>query len=313
MSTANRLGIWPGLNRRDFRLVAQNGFGDGNNAYAHSMAWFNDRLYVGTTRGNFPFMKSRLPIGMNVWPVECPPNPFDIDMHAEIWCYDPLDDRWERVFKAPTIIGSHGKPIPRELGLRGMLVYSGSLPSVTRVAGRHGDPTIGPHRGAAIDLLETGGDAVYVISRDDAGVYAQVACEDEVCVAASVRALPPGPWVFGSRVARGKQSVSVVATSGAREFLLHRRGKSDGWLLDELPTGERPTWMWASEEGGLWTRTGERIRWRDTEGAWREIALPEGLSTPSVALTEDRKQVWVSGVVDGAPRIFTAPANAQAK
>ncbi|MBP6514789.1 MAG: hypothetical protein KA224_06385 [Steroidobacteraceae bacterium] len=125
MSTANRLGIWPGLNRRDFRLVAQNGFGDGNNAYAHSMAWFNDRLYVGTTRGNFPFMKSRLPIGMNVWPVECPPNPFDIDMHAEIWCYDPLDDRWERVFKAPTIIGSHGKPIPRELGLRGMLVYSG--------------------------------------------------------------------------------------------------------------------------------------------------------------------------------------------
>lgn len=194
----------------------------------------------------------------------------------------------------------------------GMLVYSASLPSITRVAGRHDDPTIGPHRGRAIDLLETGGDAVYVISRDDAGVYAQTACEDEVCVAASARMLPTGAWEFGRRVARGKHSVSVVATSGAREFLLHHRGKSDGWLLDELPAGERPTWMWASQEGGLWTRTGERIRWRDTEGAWREIALPEGLSSPSLALTEDRKLVWVSGIVDGAPRIFTTPANAQA-
>ncbi|HRI17059.1 MAG TPA: hypothetical protein PL196_00910 [Burkholderiaceae bacterium] len=125
MNGGNRLGIWPGLQGRDFRLVAQNGFGDGNNAYAHSMAWFNGHLYVGTTRGNFPFMKARLPIGMDVWPVECPPNPFDLDMRAEIWRYDPASDHWERVFKAPMIIGSHGKPIPRELGLRGMLVYSG--------------------------------------------------------------------------------------------------------------------------------------------------------------------------------------------
>ena len=89
------------------------------------MAWFNGHLYVGTTRGNFPFMKARLPIGMDVWPVECPEVPFDLDMRAEIWRYAPRDDRWERVFKAPTIIGSHGKPIPRELGLRGMLVYDG--------------------------------------------------------------------------------------------------------------------------------------------------------------------------------------------
>lgn len=125
MVQANRLGIWPGHNRRDFRCVARGGFGDGNNAYAHSMAWFNGHLYVGTTRGNFPFMKARLPIAMDVWPVECPENPFDLDMHAEIWRYDPLTDEWERVFKSPTIIGSHGKPIPRELGLRGMLVYSG--------------------------------------------------------------------------------------------------------------------------------------------------------------------------------------------
>ena len=123
-TTVNRLGIRPGLRRGDFKRVAQGGFGDGLNAYAHSMAWFNGRLYVGTTRGNFPLMKARLPIGMDVWPVECPEVPFDLDLRAEIWRYAPRDDRWERVFKAPTIIGSHGKPIPREFGLRGMLVYA---------------------------------------------------------------------------------------------------------------------------------------------------------------------------------------------
>jgi len=125
MTAVNRLGIRPGLARRDFERIAQGGFGDGLNAYAHSMAWFNGHLYVGTTRGNFPFMKARLPIGMDVWPVECPERPFDLDMRAEIWRFDPLADSWERVFKSPIIIGSDGKPIPRELGLRGMLVYAG--------------------------------------------------------------------------------------------------------------------------------------------------------------------------------------------
>ena len=63
IAAVNRLGIRPGLRRGDFKRVAQGGFGDGLNAYAHSMAWFNGHLYVGTTRGNFPFMKARLPIG----------------------------------------------------------------------------------------------------------------------------------------------------------------------------------------------------------------------------------------------------------
>ncbi len=88
------------------------------------MAWFKDRLYVATTRGNFPLMKARLPIGMSPWPVECPENPFDLDLHAEIWCYNPHNETWKRVHKAATITGSHGRPIPKELGYRGMVVYN---------------------------------------------------------------------------------------------------------------------------------------------------------------------------------------------
>lgn len=124
MKTA-RLQIHPGLSERDFKLVAQGGFGDGMNGYAHGMAWFQDRLYVSTMRNNFPLIKARLPIGMKPWPVECPENPFDLDMRGEIWSYDPRRDSWRRVHKSPMIIGSHGKPIPREMGCRGMLVHQG--------------------------------------------------------------------------------------------------------------------------------------------------------------------------------------------
>ncbi|MEM7155179.1 MAG: hypothetical protein AAF799_20190 [Myxococcota bacterium] len=124
MRTRGRVGPRPGLRQRDFRLIARHGFGDGQNAYAHSMAWFKDRLYVATTRGNFPLMKKRLPIGMDVWPVECPEKPLEhLDLRAEIWRYSVDDDAWERVHKAPNIRGSHGRMIPRQLGHRGMVVY----------------------------------------------------------------------------------------------------------------------------------------------------------------------------------------------
>ncbi|MFY9510598.1 MAG: hypothetical protein WAQ05_06450 [Rubrivivax sp.] len=123
MSAVNRLGINRGLSARDFRLVAYGGFGDGHNSYAHSMAWFNGRLYVTTMRGAFALMRSRLSLGLDTWPVEGPPDPFDLDLAAEIWAYDPRLDFWERVYKAPQIIGSHGKPIPRDISYRSIAVY----------------------------------------------------------------------------------------------------------------------------------------------------------------------------------------------
>jgi hypothetical protein len=119
----NRLGVYPGLRQDDFKLIAYGGFGDGVNSYAHSMAWFKDRLYVTTMRGAFALMRSRLQLGLDVWPVEGPQDPFELDLAAEIWAYDPAKDLWERAFKAPTIIGSHGKPIPRDISYRSIAVY----------------------------------------------------------------------------------------------------------------------------------------------------------------------------------------------
>lgn len=126
-SHMRRLPITPGLRPDDFRCVAQGGFGDGVNAYAHSMAWFKDRLYVGTTRGNFPLMRRRLPIGMNPWPVECPKNPFDLGLNSEIWRYHVEQDSWDRVRRAPDVRGSHGRMIPSSFGHRSMIVHEEAL------------------------------------------------------------------------------------------------------------------------------------------------------------------------------------------
>jgi hypothetical protein len=195
----------------------------------------------------------------------------------------------------------------------GMLMYPGTLEGITRVAGRHEDPLFGEHRGRAVDFFETNGGKVYTVSVADGTYYVQIQCDDLACVDANVRALPNGGWRFGRRVARGKHSITALAKSGDADYLLHHRGKSDGWLLETLPVGEVPTSMWDSEEGGLWSIAGERLRWRDTESAWHDVALPEGLAEPTVAMSSDRKTVWIAGVQGSTGKVFTAPANAAAK
>jgi hypothetical protein len=123
MTTMNRLGIRRGLRSSDFKLIAKEGFGDGLNSYTHSMAWYRERLYVTTMRGNFALMRSRLSLGLDVWPIDCPIDPFELDLRAEIWAYDPRLDEWERVFKSPMIIGSDGRKIPRDISYRGIAVH----------------------------------------------------------------------------------------------------------------------------------------------------------------------------------------------
>lgn len=202
---------------------------------------------------------------------------------------------------------------PEMSAVTGMLVHTVEFDEIERVAGRLGDPEIGPHRGNVVALAENGQGKLYVLSVHEGAYWAQTACEDaddpDACVEQRAMKLPLDDWKFGRAVARGKHSVSVRASAAGREFILHHRGKSDGWVLDELPAGEVPRFMWASEEGSLWTLAGERLRWRDTDSAWHEVALPPGLTTPSLALSEDRKEVWLAGSVGGATKIFACSAN----
>lgn len=121
----------PGLRRQDFTCLGRAGFGDGHNSYAHSMAWFKGRLYMGTTRSNMCMLRlqsafSELPL--QVWPVECPNDRdglYKLDFHAQIWCFDPATAGWERVLRAPEVEGADGQMVPREIGYRSMEIYQG--------------------------------------------------------------------------------------------------------------------------------------------------------------------------------------------
>jgi len=219
------------------------------------------------------------------------------DYHGDQWFHPGTDDEVK----------------PHISTWAGMLLYQDSLTSITRISDSHADPLFGAHRGDVVTFIENLSGKVYLFTHDADGSYACVPCEDQACVDANTRKLPAGTgrWSFGRQLARGKHSVSMTAYNGESVYMLHHRGKADGWLLDELPAGEKPSMMWASDEGGVWASFGEQLRWRDVEGAWRDITLPAGLTSPSFAVSADRKTFWLSGTVAGAAKVFTTPANAQ--
>lgn len=116
------------------------GFGDRQNSYAWSMAWFNGKLYVGTARNElclegitqdffFPgknYYQTNPGIG-----VTCPADKYDLDLRAEIWQYDPTISNqaqaWQRVYQSPADIPNPreaGKFVAEDAGFRGMVVYT---------------------------------------------------------------------------------------------------------------------------------------------------------------------------------------------
>ena len=120
-----------GLSMRNFKCIAQGGFGDGYNNFAHSMAWFDGKLYVGTTRQNLCMLRLQSAfetLPFYKWPVECP-DTLDgldrLDRSAQIWCYDPAVKRWEMVFRSPQVQSSAGGTVAREIGYRAMAVFQG--------------------------------------------------------------------------------------------------------------------------------------------------------------------------------------------
>lgn len=118
-----------GLSRSDFSLIGGGGFGDQNNAYSHSMAWFGDRLFIGTSRANMCLLQQQNK-GLTFAhpPVEClhkinSPEFESGPARAEIWRYDPKSEVLQRVHQAPLITDTQGRSVSRELSFRGMTVY----------------------------------------------------------------------------------------------------------------------------------------------------------------------------------------------
>jgi len=111
-----------GLTAADFHPVGVGGFGDGGNAYAHTMAWFADRLYVGATRHNLALLRMHDPPPLRPWPVAVPRDVYALDLRGRVLEVDPVARaaRWALV--SPMIRGQDGRAVPREIGYRGMTV-----------------------------------------------------------------------------------------------------------------------------------------------------------------------------------------------
>jgi cyclopropane fatty-acyl-phospholipid synthase-like methyltransferase len=117
-----------GLTGQNFRKIAPNGFGDPYNSYPHSMIWFKDHLYVGTTRGNIHllwFTMGENVSRFSVWPVQQPANPYDLDLRGQIWRYNPRTGEWRQIYLSPMLMGKEGFEVPLSIGFRGITVFQG--------------------------------------------------------------------------------------------------------------------------------------------------------------------------------------------
>ena len=118
----------PGLARGHFRPIALRGLGNGENSYAHSMAWFDGKIYVGTMRNTLCLLRRSgrelPPPEMACWPViaqdPMPPE----RMRGEIWRYEPRGGAWTMVYRSP-MIQRGGLKVMRDVGYRGMTVFRG--------------------------------------------------------------------------------------------------------------------------------------------------------------------------------------------
>ncbi|MFH1417788.1 MAG: class I SAM-dependent methyltransferase [Planctomycetota bacterium] len=126
----------PGLSEGCFKRISVRGFGDPYNAYPHSMVWYRDHLYVGTSRNNFVMVKVTVDDGVRlanlaVWPVYKPDNLQDImkTLRAEIWRYDPTDESWSQVFRSPLVQAPSGIEVPSCVSFRTMATFQGASDS----------------------------------------------------------------------------------------------------------------------------------------------------------------------------------------
>jgi ubiquinone/menaquinone biosynthesis C-methylase UbiE len=158
VSDHNHLRVNPGLVTKNFQKISQNGFGDPYNAYPHSMIWFQDHLYVGTTRATLAYRGRQRAedkpdwLGA-IWPVKIPKGIWDIDLRAEIWRYHPSTNRWSKVFRSPLVEGSEGDKVPLSVAFRSMAIFQGRSDSAPAIYA----PTMSTYQTSAVMLRSCDG------------------------------------------------------------------------------------------------------------------------------------------------------------
>ena len=112
-----------------YAKVADRGFGDPQNSYAFSMAWFGEGLHVGTVRNLLAMVSASPPADparMHPWPVRVPDDLFELDLRAQIWRTAGPGQGWKSEFVSPMLDTPDGQQAPRDIGYRCMTVFQGA-------------------------------------------------------------------------------------------------------------------------------------------------------------------------------------------
>ncbi len=115
--------------------VNTGGFGDPNNTWSWSMAWFNNMLYVGTGRDPYCVTSATSAIQLaspSIYPPEvgdCTPDYHYLPLQAEIWQYNPVTNIWTMVFQSEnslSTVDNTGKTVStaRDIGFRGLTIVN---------------------------------------------------------------------------------------------------------------------------------------------------------------------------------------------
>lgn len=115
------------------RKIATGGFGDPLNHYAHSGAWFRDKLFIGTSRANLQFLRlGALEVDIPQWPVEDLGKNYTaaFEEHvapAEIWSLSAKSANsysCKRVYQSPYHpFSTPDQPFRSEISYRSMCVF----------------------------------------------------------------------------------------------------------------------------------------------------------------------------------------------
>lgn len=171
------------------------------------------------------------------------------------------------------------------------------------------------YRGSLMDIVDSKAGDVFTLTEDGGAYYVQTACADQACVDANAIPLPPGSWEWAASIPRQKHSVSLTLREPAtsrRTHVLHY--ETGGWRLEALPDGNVLLALWPTADGGLWAQTETGLLHRDPAGAWRKVALPEGVQPIGrvfAAMTGDMSELWLLGTRSGAQVVLAAAAKAQ--
>ncbi|HMP77416.1 MAG TPA: hypothetical protein PKE12_14060 [Kiritimatiellia bacterium] len=137
----------PGLRALQFHRIAEAGFNDPCNAYPHSMCWFRDHLYVGTTRCVLHLLYNRFEAlkSWPVFPIKPAKNVYkDLDIRAQIWRYSPRTGEWKMVYVSPMMKTPEGVDIPHFQGVRNMMVYRSASDDAPQLYAMTWSPQKGP-------------------------------------------------------------------------------------------------------------------------------------------------------------------------